>query len=281
MFDRFYSRVDIFGELLAKTALYIGAGQDSYMPSGVQGVLIKDAQSQPYIPGSSIKGVLRSFLESIQKTDEAACFMGETCTGAYSDGDKRRELLNDIREPGMEEEEVFKLAAETIEKLSCDSCRLFGSGRIAGKIKFADAVLVVQNNLFMPDIRNGVAIDRDTRTAKGRALFDMETIPAGTRFKLHLIADNLTCNEASLLGGLLEHFASGGLLLGGRSRSGLGNVSVENLSIQITAKNKGGVPTRLKPEPIDIDTSNIVDSLTKLLENHFAPQPQDRRKQRV
>ena len=276
MFDIFYSRVDIYGEILADTALYIGAGQDSYMPSGVQGVLVKDARSQPYIPGSSIKGVFRSFLESIQKIDGTACYMGETCTGAFRDGEKRRELLDEISEPGMAEEKILKLAAETLEALSCDACRLFGSGRIAGKVKIADAVLLDQINLLKPDVRNGVAIDRDTRTAVSGALYDMETVPAGTRFKLHLIADNLTDYEASLLGGLLEHFACGGLLLGGRSRSGLGNVSVENLSVQITVKKDGIIPAR--QEKIDIETLNIANSLTKMLECYFAPLPQDRRK---
>ena len=142
MFDKFYNRLEISGKLVATTALYIGAGQDSYMPSAVQGALLRDSQSQPYIPGSSIKGVLRSFLESVQD-QENACYMGKTCTREYQDGKKRKTLLTEMMNETKNDELAQKYTAETIAAIACPACRLFGSGQMAGKVKIADIEFII------------------------------------------------------------------------------------------------------------------------------------------
>ena len=283
MFHKFYNRVIILGTLIAKTALYIGSGQDSYMPSGVQGALLKDAFSQPYIPGSSIKGVLRSFLESIQDTRNSGCFMGGACTSKYSDAKGRTELSNEIsmivrkHNEKYNDELILQYVAETIAAKSCPACSLFGSSQIAGKVKIADAVLVDQTTVLKPDIRNGVAIERDTRTAKGSALYDMEAIPAGTRFQLKIIIDNLTQEDAIIFGNLLEFFALGGIFLGGRIRSGLGSVYSDGISVIITAVDENSIFPKQR-ESVEVDKNKIATTLPALLKNIYALPPIDRRK---
>src|SRR6478609_4457830 len=52
------------GELHCETGLHIGAGKGSLEIGGADNPVVKDAFGLPYIPGSSLRGRLRSLLES-------------------------------------------------------------------------------------------------------------------------------------------------------------------------------------------------------------------------
>src|SRR5579875_2254398 len=51
------------GELTCETGLHIGAGKGSLEIGGADNPVVKDAFGMPYIPGSSLRGKLRSLLE--------------------------------------------------------------------------------------------------------------------------------------------------------------------------------------------------------------------------
>src|SRR6202163_1280214 len=51
------------GELHCETGLHIGAGKGSLEIGGADNPVVKDAFGLPYIPGSSLRGKLRSMLE--------------------------------------------------------------------------------------------------------------------------------------------------------------------------------------------------------------------------
>ena len=51
------------GELLCETGLHIGAGKGSLEIGGGDNPVVKDAFGLPYVPGSSLRGKLRSLLE--------------------------------------------------------------------------------------------------------------------------------------------------------------------------------------------------------------------------
>jgi CRISPR/Cas system CSM-associated protein Csm3 (group 7 of RAMP superfamily) len=80
--------------------------------------------------------------------------------------------------------------AQVIYQDATWSEKLFGSTLMEGKVKISDAVLKGDN--VKTEIRKSNAIDRDTHTAVGNALFDTEVIPAGTEFVFRLSAENLT-----------------------------------------------------------------------------------------
>jgi CRISPR-associated RAMP protein (TIGR02581 family) len=227
MYHRFKSRVTVSATLKAETALYIGAGQESFTPMAVQGSLLKNQREEPYIPGSSLKGVLRSFLESVQ---EESCERGQQCAEKY----RTRELRDETRGELSEEQFTAQIYRE-----SCPACRLFGSGIMAGKLKFADAALKQPEAWMGTELRTGNAIDRDTHTAAGGALFDTEAIPSGTEFSLRIVAENLSKGEAELFSELLQYFAEGGITVGGRSRAGLGMVSLAGIEVQVSYLEKG------------------------------------------
>jgi len=218
MFNRFRSRAVLSATLKAETPLYIGAGQESFSPMAVQGSILKNNMELPYIPGSSIKGVLRSFLESVQPAQNCVCCNGEL------KGKKDREAHGSA-------EQLAAYIADADH--SCLACRLFGSGVMAGKVKCADAALKDPGAFLRTELRSGNAIDRDTHTTASGALFDTEAIPAGTEFSLRMTAENLLEDEARAFSDLLAYFARGGITVGGRSRSGLGQVSVDEDGISL------------------------------------------------
>ncbi len=53
-------KVIITGYIKAKTGLHIGGSQGRVDIGGVDHLVIKDPEGKPYIPGSSLKGKLRS-----------------------------------------------------------------------------------------------------------------------------------------------------------------------------------------------------------------------------
>ena len=54
----------IDGEITCQTGLHIGAGKGSLDIGGADNPVVKDAYGMPYIPGSSLRGRLRSLLGS-------------------------------------------------------------------------------------------------------------------------------------------------------------------------------------------------------------------------
>jgi len=239
-FEKFRNRVVIEAQLVAVTPLFIGARADSFKPDSINGSCVKDVNNRPYIPGSSLKGALRAFLSDV---------MGEPIDSFVSKAFKKKEQ--------REEFEPEELAREIVRK-STDVDILFGSTVMAGKVKFADAIPV--EDRVKTDIRNGVAIDRDTRTAVPGALYDTEVVPSGSVFNFIASAENLTSGESKLFGELIEYFAEGNITIGGRSRAGLGNVKLRNVKVTIYSAVPGGFPVS---EEISCDQNEIKEAVCK------------------
>lgn len=68
----------ITGKIIVKTGLHIGAGNDKVEIGGMDNPIIRNPLTQePYIPGSSIKGKMRSLLE--WKLDKVSAYGGKPC----------------------------------------------------------------------------------------------------------------------------------------------------------------------------------------------------------
>ena len=59
----FLGKLVLEGEIHCQTGLHIGAGKGSLEIGGADNPVVKDAFGIPYIPGSSLRGRLRSLLE--------------------------------------------------------------------------------------------------------------------------------------------------------------------------------------------------------------------------
>lgn len=101
------------GKIILETGLHIGGSEESMQIGGVALPVIRDsANNLPYIPGSSLKGKLRSTLEKF----------GERIK------ENKREKLSSNRNIGTYRNPLFIHCCEDARySLSCDVCRIFGS----------------------------------------------------------------------------------------------------------------------------------------------------------
>ena len=60
---KFIGKLILEGNLHCETGLHIGAGKGSLEIGGADNPVVKDAFGRPYIPGSSLRGKLRSLIE--------------------------------------------------------------------------------------------------------------------------------------------------------------------------------------------------------------------------
>ena len=215
MFDKFQSRLSLKGEVETLTAIRIGAGR-STSPVGTDLPVVRDAANFPYIPGSSFKGVFRSYVESILR-------------GFVED---RRVVCNPTNEneqciTAREMESIReKRDDQLILENTCWVCQLFGSLWYASKLQIRD--LHVQQGFWFNQYqrRDGVAIDRDTETAADRKLYDFEVVPAGVPFNFQAIVDNAEDWQLGMLYLGLSAFENGELTIGGGSSRGLGAIEL-------------------------------------------------------
>ena len=74
----------ITGKIVVKTGLHIGAGNDKVEIGGMDNPIIRNPLTrEPYIPGSSIKGKMRSLLE--WKLDKVLASSGKPCSCGKAD----------------------------------------------------------------------------------------------------------------------------------------------------------------------------------------------------
>jgi CRISPR/Cas system CSM-associated protein Csm3 (group 7 of RAMP superfamily) len=83
------------------------------------------------------------------------------------------------------------------------------------------------------ELRDGVSIDRATRTAEDKKKFDVELLAAGTTFDLRfeLWEPAGSNDQHRLLSHALEGLQNGAIMLGGRKRRGYGECKVENWQV--------------------------------------------------
>ena len=225
-FDMFSNRWEITGKITLVTPLRIGGGQNSgaYSLSQSPVLLSYDAQTQtaqPYVPGSSLKGVLRSTMERIIRTlneNESCIAVGE------------RRVVNNV----------------LCGKSDCVPCSIFGSQKSGASIRVQDAHLC-------DDVRFGDVLDErphcateyDSRSdpyemqmvRRGnfkvpKTILRMEeVVAANTSFDLNINIDNVNDRYVGLLLLVLEEFNYKRCHLGGGISRGHGFADVEDIKV--------------------------------------------------
>jgi CRISPR-associated RAMP protein (TIGR02581 family) len=227
-FDRLESRLWITGTLAVTTGLRIGTGGDTGV-SSTRLPVMRDTFDRPFIPGASFKGSLRSLLESIvrglgtsqQQQRQLACMVltsEERCISNYKmDEWRKKEARNDPRK-----------LSELVYQHSCLLCQTFGSPWMASHVAVSDLLVDAELWYGQFEVRQGVAISRDTETAANSLLYDFEVVPAQTRFHLDLTCDNLAEWQRGLLWLGMQRFVDGDVAIGGGRSRGLGKVKLES-----------------------------------------------------
>lgn len=228
----FRNRYIFEGELEMKTGLHLGGGKVtlSYTNSPV----VKTLDDLPFIPGSSFKGVLRSTIEKF-----VASLPPDL--GLHSCGLPLEETPLE-RCPTARQQEIVTArrddpanSAKTLEearKQLCHTCQLFGSPFAAARITINDLALIDDEWSGMTQIRDGVAIDRDSETAKNGLKYDFEVVPPTTTFKLHLMIENASEQDLQLISIGLSEFVHGFGGIGGFRSRGLGACKLNHLTLR-------------------------------------------------
>jgi len=241
MFDQFTNRLTISGTLIARTALRVGTGRSSE-PIGAELPVLRDAQDRPFIPGASLKGVFRSYVESLIRavTDDRR----GACTPTGEDADLCLDS-NDVARLKKEAKSDEELA-QTIWASSCLVCRTFGSSWLASHVWVSDLLVDKDTWFGQFQVRDGVAVDRDTGTVAQGLLYNYEVVPAGTRFECEIVAEGLEGWQLGMLWLGLRPLLRGEMAVGGFRSRGLGTVALEDLDAQYFGLgSKGGQAARL------------------------------------
>lgn len=208
-------KVIIKGVIEAKTGLSIGGSTVGLDIGGVDNPVIKDAKGKPYIPGSSLKGKMRSLLEK-------------------AEGKTLNTNLGGARIHICKEKEDYE---------NCHVCKIFG---VPGEKDFGkptrllvrDATLVEDSiteemkkslDLEYTEVKFENVIDRITSAANPR---QTERVPAGAQFEFEMIYNVFNEKDKE---NLREVFKTMKLLeddyLGSSGSRGYGKIEFKNVEV--------------------------------------------------
>jgi CRISPR-associated protein Csm3 len=190
------------GTIECQTGLHIGAGKGSLEIGGADNPVVKDAFGHPYIPGSSLRGKLRSLLEQSSGLAVPAELV-------YLSKRKGQEVR--IHQSDRPDDEICLLFGRNpgrMERVSGDS--LDSNHATPARLTIYDAPLdldsitaQMRENLDdeLTEVKSENAIDRITSQANPRTL---ERVPSGARFQVRMVLDILAEEDKALLARLLE-----------------------------------------------------------------------------
>ncbi len=216
MHGRLYNELSLEVAILPQTPLLIKSGQKASIDPALPDMqFVRTRRRTPdgavnevvYIPGSSLRGVVRAHAERLLRTvdERHACYV------------EAKKFC--LRQKGLKED---KEAADRLYRESCHACRLFGNTGIASRVQMSD---LYPPHAPLSESRFGVAIDRITG-AVAVGPFDLEVVTDG-RFEGRIVLRNFTVGQVGLLGAALLDIADGLVALGHAKSRGLGRVCIE------------------------------------------------------
>lgn len=234
------------GKLEMQTGLHIGGGKATL--SYTDSPIVQTPDELPFIPGSSLKGTLRSTIEKL-----AASLPGElglhTCglpVGEHPEEPCPTARQKEITEERRKHPDKIDEMMQKVREQLCDTCQLFGSPFAAARITVNDLYLINDQWSGKTQIRDGVAIDRDSETAKSGAKYDFEVVPSTTVFKLRILIENATDRDLQLISIGLNEFVSGFGSIGGFRSRGLGACILKDLQCRYMDLNDENRKQRLQ-----------------------------------
>jgi len=197
-FDELKVLIEIEGELVAETPIRIGSGRGQARFDLVDNPVLriqrfKNGQliSEPYIPGSSLKGVFRAECEIIGKS-------------LLQSGKLRNPNINELLDG------------------------IFGSQELASHIVCFDAY-PANNKTVKTFVKPGIRINRTLGSVHYQGLFTEEFIVPGAIFSFKMTITNIDLDKedddrSKILNKLLKKLKDYGVQIGGRKTIGAGLV---------------------------------------------------------
>lgn len=213
--------IEIKAKLILKTGLHIGAGDSEMHIGGIDNSVIKNPiTNQPYIPGSSLKGKIRSLLEwRSGEVDEMPLSLKNLRT-PKSDPQAIKDILALFGMTADSQNDEEQLKQIGVSRLSFWDCEL-------------DPEWVKQlneSNQSFTEAKSENTINRITATAEHPR--QMERVPAGSQFDFKLTVRQFEGDSENLVELVLKGLRLLELdSLGGSGSRGYGKVEFENLMV--------------------------------------------------
>lgn len=200
------------GQVELLSGLHIGGGDDTMKIGGIDNQVIKDVNTnKPYIPGSSLKGKMRSLLEwnlGLVGISDGKPFSPKFLTDAvFNDTSKKENATNLIKLFGTSGEDAESFG---ITRISVGDCALMDEGLKTSEAKYENV------------------IDRKSGTAQHPR--QTERVPAGVKFNFNIKLKVLDGDDEKALKDMIELGLSlvENDYLGGNGSRGYGRVTFTN-----------------------------------------------------
>ncbi|NJO43572.1 MAG: CRISPR-associated protein [Cyanobacteria bacterium RU_5_0] len=181
-----------------------------------------NGKKEVYLPGSSLKGIIRTHAERIVRTVGGETYNPQRPDQLWADDPLKvsREYLKNKDGAG-------------IYKHSCFTEQMFGNTAIASHVRITDAYHDSEAGIpLILEERNSVAIDRFSGSTSDRGLFNFQVCTSGA-FKTTIYLKNFTLAQLGLIGLVLRDLNQGWIGVGfGKSR-GLGFVTLDYLKATV------------------------------------------------
>ncbi|HEY8401192.1 MAG TPA: type III-A CRISPR-associated RAMP protein Csm3 [Cytophagaceae bacterium] len=224
---KFYGKVFIEGQIECLTGLHIGAGKETLEIGGLDMPVIRDPLTrEPYIPGSSIKGKMRSLLEKLEFARNS-----------------------NIRDP---RQFFSKSCGEGVNHHECNDekcpvCRLYGTskgGSITNNrparlyvydahLSNKDKLEAVDTGLYLTELKYENTLDRITSAASPRQI---ERVPRGAMFAFAMVYNQDSEKTSEFFKNDLKNVFYNILLLkddalGGSVSRGYGRIDIKDVRV--------------------------------------------------
>ncbi|MBX0329711.1 CRISPR-associated RAMP protein [Oscillochloris sp. ZM17-4] len=232
---RFTLTITTTGPLLIKSGYATLTGPDM-----TPVLTYRNGRAEVFIPGSSLKGVVRSHIEKIIRTIRPNEIV--VADPFKKDGPDQsvsswlQERKNKLKEAGGEIDNATAYAD------SDPAARLFGSTFYSGRVSIGDAYLDAKAAIRPTEQRDGVGIDRLTGGAYRGAKFELEVVTAGTTFHTDVLLRNFECWQLGALLLVVEDLEDELLRLGSGTSRGLG--AVKGSVAEVRTHHLGQTPGR-------------------------------------
>ncbi|MHA1974146.1 MAG: type III-A CRISPR-associated RAMP protein Csm3 [Candidatus Hodarchaeales archaeon] len=251
-------RVFIIGEIHALTGLHIGGGSEGVSIGGVDNIVVRDTLTQlPYIPGSSLKGKMRSLSEKL------------------ADLPQNQSIGSGVRIHTCESKEEYQ---------NCHVCKIYG---LPGERDFSGPTRLIVRDVKLdkdqfPDnakvdfpyteLKWEAAIDRITSAAVPR---EMERVPAGAIFREFELVYSLYQqgdeDENADVERLPKVFEAMQLVeddyLGGLGSRGSGKIKFEKIVIEFRPGNSyGKISKRIPYSENELELPQIIAQQNEIVE---------------